>query len=301
MPSDRAGEARFAEILPMPAAGEAPFAESPVFTAFSLAHALPFRAYRREAKPSQNDGSHRKEDAVNGYHGETSGGDFESDYEDEAFADQEYGLSYEADYEGDFEGDFGQGEGPFNEEEEIEMAAELLAVSGEGELDQFLGNLVRRVGKAAGQIIRSPTGKALTGLLRQAAKKALPLAGKAVGTYFGGSTGGNIGSQVGNIAGQVFGLEVEGMSPEDQELQVARRFVRLAGDAANQIAQAPPSTPPQQAARAALVAAARQHAPGLLSGGAGAAAGTRGGVAGTRRRQSGRWIRRGRNIVLLGV
>jgi hypothetical protein len=231
---------------------------------------------------------------VNGYHGETSGGDYESDYEDEAFADQEYGLSYEADYEGDFEGDFGQGEGPFNEEQEIEMAAELLAVSGDQELDQFLGNLVRRVGKAAGQIIRSPTGKALTGLLRQAAKKALPLAGKAVGTYFGGSTGGN-------IAGQVFGLEVEGMSPEDQELQVARRFVRLAGDAANQIAQAPPSTPPQQAARAALVAAARQHAPGLLSGGAGAAAGTREGVAGARRRQSGRWIRRGRNIVLLGV
>ena len=236
---------------------------------------------------------------MNGYYGETSGGDFESDYEDEAFADQEYGQSYEGDYEGDFEGDFGQGEGPFNEEEEIEMAAELLAVSGEQELDQFLGKLVRRVGKAAGQIIRSPTGKALTGLLRQAAKKALPLAGRAVGTYFGGPAGGNIGSQVGNVAGQVFGLEVEGMSPEDQELQVARRFVRLAGDAANQIAQAPPSAPPQQAARAALAAAARQHAPGLLSGGAGAAAG--GGMAGAHRRRSGRWIRRGRTILLLGV
>ncbi len=240
---------------------------------------------------------------MNGYHGETWGGDFESDYEDEAFADQEYGQSYEADYEseGDFEGDFGQGEGPFNEEEEIEMAAELLAVSGEQELDQFLGNLIRRVGKTAGQIIQSPTGKALTGLLRQAAKKALPLAGKAVGTYFGGSAGGNIGSQVGNIAGQVFGLELEGMSPEDQELQVARRFIRLAGDAANQVTQAPPSAPPQQAARAALAAAARQHAPGLLSSGAGASAGARGGMASARRRQSGRWIRRGRNVILLGV
>jgi hypothetical protein len=231
------------------------------------------------------------------------GGDFESDYEDEAFADQEYGQSYEAegDYEGDFEGYFGQGEGPFNEEEEIEMAAELLGVSGDQELDQFLGSLVRRVGKAAGQIIRSPTGKALTGLLKQAAKKALPLAGKAVGTYFGGAAGGNIGSQAGNLAGQVFGLEVEGMSPEDQELQMARRFVRLAGDAVNKAAQAPPSAPPQQAARAALAAAARQHAPGLLSGGAGATAGARGGMAGTRRRQSGRWIRRGRKIILLGV
>lgn len=257
---------------------------------------------------------------MNGYQGETFGGNFESDYEDEAFADQEYGQSYEADFEGDsegdfegdFEGGFGQGEGPFNEEEEIEMAAELLAVSGEQELDQFLGKLVRRVGSAAGQIIRSPHGKALTGLLRQAAKKALPLAGRAVGTYFGGPAGGNIGSQVGNVAGQVFGLEVEGMSAEDQELQVARRFVRLAGDAANQVAQAPPSAPPQQAARAALAAAARQHAPGLLSGGGGAPAGARGGMAntrggmaggmaGARRRPSGRWIRRGRNIILLGV
>ncbi len=238
---------------------------------------------------------------MNGYHGETWGGDFESDYEDEAFADQEYGQSYEGDYEGDFEGDFGQGEGLFNEEEEIELAAELLAVSGERELDKFLGKLIRRVGKAAGQIIRSPTGQALTGLLKQTAKQALPLAGRAVGTYFGGEKGGNIGSQVGDVAGQVFGLEVEGMSPEDQELQVARRFVRLAGDAANEVAQAPPSAPPQQAARAALVAAARQHAPGLLSGGTGAAAGTHGGMAGARRRQSGRWFRQGRNIILLGV
>lgn len=247
---------------------------------------------------------------MNGYHGETFG--FESDYEEEAFADQEYGQSYEADYEGnyegDFESDFGQGEGPFNEEEEIEMAAELLAVSGERELDQFLGKLIRRVGKAAGQIIRSPTGQALTGLLKQTAKQALPLAGRAVGTYFGGAAGGNVGSQVGDAAGQIFGLEVEGMSPEDQELQVARRFVRLAGDAANEVAQAPPSAPPQQAARAALVTAARQHAPGLLSGGAGVAAGarggmtdTRGGMAGARRRQSGRWFRQGRNIILLGA
>lgn len=231
---------------------------------------------------------------MNGYHGETLGGAFESDYESEMFADQEYGAEGEADYEGDL----GQGEGPFNEEEEIELAAELLAVSEEQELDQFLGKLIRRVGQAAGQIIRSPTGKALTGLLKQTAKKALPLAGRAVGSYFGGAKGGDIGSQVGNVAGQVFGLELEGMSPEDQELQVARRFVRLAADAANEVAQAPPTAPPQQAARTALVAAARQHAPGLLKRGFGAAP-AGGGMAGARRRQSGRWIRRGRKIILL--
>jgi hypothetical protein len=236
---------------------------------------------------------------VNGYHGETLGGDFESDYEDEAFADQEYGFQgeadYEGDYEGDFESDFGQGEGPFNEEEEIEMAAELLAVSGDQELDQFLGKLIRRASRAVGQIIRSPTGKAVVGLLKQTAQKALPLVHQAVGTYLGGPGGDDTGSQAGDVAGEIFGLEVEGMSPEDQELQVARRFVRLAGETASQAAQAPPTAPPHQVARAALVDAARQHAPGLLS------SGTETSRAGSRRSQSGRWIRRGRNIILFGV
>lgn len=235
---------------------------------------------------------------MNGYYGETSG-DFEGDYEEEAFADHEYGQSYEgdyeSDYEGDFEGDFGQGEGPFNEEEEIEMAAELLAVSEERELDQFLGKLIRRAGRAVGKLIRSPTGQALTGLLKQTAQQALPMVRQAVGAYLGGPTGGDTGSQPGNVAGEIFGLEVEGMSPEDQELQVAQRFVRLAGETASQAAQAPPTVPPQQAARAALVNAARQHAPGLLSSGAGASR------AGSRGSQSGRWVRQGRKIILFGV
>jgi hypothetical protein len=249
---------------------------------------------------------------------------FESDYEgEEEYSDMEAG-DYEGDfesetewgYQGEGEGSFGDGEGPFSEEEEIEMAAELLSLSDEGELDQFLGNLIRRAGKAAGQFIRSPVGKALGGLLRQAAKKALPMAGKAVGTYFGGPAGGALGSKLATAGGQIFGLEIEGMSGEDQELQVAQRFVRLAGDAASKAAQVPPGASPQQAARKALAAAARQHAPGLLRSGNGNSHGAAfggtgarssagfGGAAsgaGAQRRRSGRWIRRGNKIVLLGV
>ena len=244
---------------------------------------------------------------MNGLNEEIFGGQYEGDFEGE-YPDMEAG-----DYEGDFEGEsewgyeagemgFGEGEGPFSEEDEIEMAAELLSISEQGELDQFLGNLIKKAGRAAGKFIRSPTGQALGGLLKKAAKQALPMVGKAVGSYFGGPAGGAIGSKVATAGGQIFGLEVEGMSAEDQELQVARRFVRLAGDAATKAAQAPASGPPQQAARAALAAAARTHAPGLLrggGGGAGMASGLR--QPGARRGRSGRWIRRGNKIILLGA
>lgn len=247
---------------------------------------------------------------------------FESDYEGGYEGEEEYSDMEAGDYEGDFESDmewgyqgeeegvFGEGEGPFSEEEEIEMAAELLSLSQDQEIDQFLGKLVRRAGQAAGRFISSPTGKALGGLLRQAAKKALPVVGGAVGGYFGGPLGASIGSKVASAGGQIFGLEVEGLSGEDQEFQVARRFVRLAGDAATKAAQIPAGGSPQQAARTALAAAARTHAPGLLRAGGRRAAGGFGGRAagmaqgiGGRpgRRNSGRWIRRGNKIVLLGV
>jgi hypothetical protein len=232
---------------------------------------------------------------------------FESDYESEGeFSDMEAG-DYESDYEADYEGEWGyQGEGPFNEEQELELAAELLGVSEEAELDQFLGKLFKRLAPAVGGIIGSPSGQALKGLLKNTAKKGLPMLGRAVGGYFGGAKGGDIGADVGSLAGRVFGLELEGMSPEDQELQVAKQFVRLAGDAIAKAGQAPSGAAPQQVARTALASAARQHAPGLLRNGGGAAPGAGfGGAAGARvprgRKRTGRWIRRGNKIVLFGV
>ena len=128
-------------------------------------------------------------------------------------------------------------------------------VTDEQELDQFLGKLISKVSRTAGSIIRSSAGKALGGILKGAAKKALPIAGPAVGTYFGGPAGGAIGGKLASAAGRIFGLELEGMSGEDQEFEVARRFVRLAASAAQKAA----------AARSAVAAAARRHAPGLLS------------------------------------
>ena len=230
--------------------------------------------------------------------GDYEGGDYEAgDYESDYESDQEWG------YQG--EGEEGFGEGPLSDEEEIEMAAELLSLSQEGEFGKFFGKLLNRVKQVTGLPVPPTTKQALGGFLRKAAQKVLPQAG-AVGTFLGGPAGGAIGSKIASAAGQIFGLEVEGMSPEDQDLQVAKQYVRLASDAAAKAAQAPVGVPPQQAARAALAAAARQHAPGLLrNGGAGPDAGSGGAGMGAGfggpRRQSGRWIRRGNKIVLLGV
>jgi hypothetical protein len=55
--------------------------------------------------------------------------------------------------------------GPFSEAEEIEMAAELLSVSSDAELDQFLGNLIKTAGRVSrsATAIQSPTSGVLGG------------------------------------------------------------------------------------------------------------------------------------------
>lgn len=185
-------------------------------------------------------------------------------------------------------------ESPFDEAEEMELAAELLGMTDEAELDQFLGKLIRRAGRAAGKFISSPAGRALGGILKGAARKALPIVGSALGTAIGGPAGGAIGGKLASTAGKIFGLELEGLSPEDQEFETARRFVRFAGAAAKHTALASPHVSPQQAVQTAVAAAARRLAPGLLSKPASSISPTTLG-----RGRSGRWIRRGRHIVVL--
>jgi hypothetical protein len=209
----------------------------------------------------------------------------------DALESEQFEYAFEEEAELDGEADT---ESPFNETDEMELAASLLEVSDEAELDQFLGNLIKKAGSAVGQFVRSPTGRALGGILKGAARKALPIAGRAIGSYFGGPTGGAIGGRLASTAGKLFGLELEGLSGEDQEFEVAKRFVRFAGTAAKKAATTPPTVAPQAAARSAVVAAARRFAPGLVRGGSSAV----GPVAGRLGRR-GRWVRRGRNIIIV--
>ena len=201
---------------------------------------------------------------------------------------------------GETNGEYGAtyGEGPFSEADEMELAAQMLEVTDEAELDQFLGGLLSKATKAVGGFLKSPVGRSLGGMLKGVAKKALPMVGGALGSFIPiPGVGTALGSALGQAAGSMFGLELEGMSPEDQEFEVARRFVRLAGTAAQQAAQTPPSTPPAAAAQAALAAAAQQHAPGLVGG----AVAPTGPVAPGAVGRTGRWVRRGRKIIILGV
>jgi hypothetical protein len=193
-----------------------------------------------------------------GYLGEdeTSLGEaFEQGFLGEA---QETGEAFEQGFLGETE------RGVFDEVQEMELAAELLEVNNEDELEYFLGKLVKSAGRALGGIARGPIGKALGPILKKVAKTALPLAGAALGNLVLPGVGGAIGGKLASAAGGMFGLELEGLSPQDREFEVARRFVRFAGAATQRAMRTPPSVTPRRAVRTAVATAARRHAPGLL-------------------------------------
>jgi len=222
-------------------------------------------------------------------------------------------FGQEMGYEGE-QFEFGQGEwsgegGLLSEALEMELATELLSVTNEAELEQFLGNFLRKAASAVGSAIKSPIGQAVGGVLKGVAKRALPLAGGALGAFVGGPLGARIGSGLASAAGSALGLEAEGeLSGEDREFDGARTFVKLAADTVNRAAQARGGDPRQIAMQAAT-AAARQHAPGLLGinpqqagqGQAGSGFGSGFGAAGAQRGATGRWVRQGRRIVLYGA
>jgi uncharacterized protein (DUF697 family) len=183
------------------------------------------------------------------------------------------------------------GGGGLGETDEMELAAELLEVRDEQELDRFLGNLIKKVGNAVGAAVGSPIGRAVGGTLKGVLKTALPVAGGALGTLVAGPFGTAIGSSLASTAGSALGLELEGLSQEDREFEAARQFVRFAGEAVINAARSS-SSDPVAAAQSATMIAARKHAPGLLRDP---------GSSGSARRAGpgGRWIRRGRNILVV--
>ena len=184
----------------------------------------------------------------------------------------------------------GEDEGVFNESEVTQLASELMEVANEAEMEQFLGDLIKKAGRAAGGFIKSPAGQALGGILKSAAKKALPIAGGALGGFFGGPAGAAIGSKVASFAGDRLGLEAE---YEESEFETAKSFVRMAADAAKSVASAPASSNPRAAATAAVAQAAKSHLPALLAAG--------GATSSASGRSQGQWIRRGTRVILLGV
>ncbi|MEC5161056.1 MULTISPECIES: hypothetical protein [unclassified Janthinobacterium] len=187
-------------------------------------------------------------------------------------------------------------ESPFSEAEEMELAMELLSVASEAELDQFLGKMfkgiwkgVKKVGSFVGKV-----AKPLGGALKAIAKQALPLVGGALGSMIPiPGVGTALGSALGSAVSQALEVELEGMDYEQREMEMARRFVRIAGSAARLAADGDGSP---SALRDALAQAVRRHVPDAAA----AHMQTGGEQEGEDETQSGRWRRRGNNIVVMG-
>ncbi len=230
-------------------------------------------------------------------------------------------------YEYEQEGEYGE----LGSEMETELAAELLEINNEQELEQFLGDIV----KSVGSFIKSPIGQAVGGVLKQVAKTALPAVGGALGSFVAPGIGTAIGSQLGQMAGSALGeYEVAG----EQEFEVAKKVVQLAQTAAQHAATAPPDMPPQAVAEQAVAHAAQELMPEIHLDGGGHEMeqeyghGRRGSRSGSRSRSrsrsggygtygvygggydrndgdyddgprpyTGRWVRRGGRIILFGV
>lgn len=199
--------------------------------------------------------------------------------------DMEFGINQENNFEFEFESEYNnefEMNNEFNNEEEYaqefameadnevltnEMALELMGVANEEELNYFLGKLISKAAKGISNFAKSPVGKALGGVLKTAAKSALPILGTAAGGFIGGPIGAKIGGQLASGAGKLFGLEMEGMSAEDREFEMARAYVRFANNAArnaSHLYRKNPRVAPRMVARTSVNNAARRYAPGLL-------------------------------------
>ncbi|WP_146904082.1 hypothetical protein [Adhaeribacter aerolatus] len=233
---------------------------------------------------------------------------------------QEFSPELENEYTGELAGNL-----------EMELTNELLTVTNEQELNQFVGNLLA---KAASGFVQSPTGQSVGRFLVNFGKNTLPQvaanlggqaggalgarAGKAFTNRFGGGIVGQAlsgglkqggaylgkqgGAWLGNKAGnwvaskaqRVFNLEFEGLSPEDREYEIARSYVQFASEIARRASAAARNNPRvrlSNLSRQIIPQAAQLYAPGLISGGDGAAS-----IVGLRRR--GTWERRGKSIIL---
>ena len=147
--------------------------------------------------------------------------------------------------------------GPFSEAEEEALAMELLSVASEEELDQFLGKLFSGAWKGLKKI-----AKPLGSVLKSVAKTALPFVGGALGSFIPiPGVGTMIGRTIGSMAANALEMETAGLDGAERDLAMARRFVRIAGTAAQQAAQASPGTSPQAAAYLAARDAVRYHLP----------------------------------------
>jgi hypothetical protein len=152
----------------------------------------------------------------------------------------------------------------FGEDDEVELASEFLEIANDRDLDHFVGELTDRASSTMGADLDGPVERDLGDIFKNIAKVVLPLAGGALGFFAGGPPGAALGSGLASTVGHALGLELEGLSPEDSEFEVAKQFVRFAGAAVKNAHDTGPTGDPAKQAHDAAMEAARTHAPGLI-------------------------------------
>jgi hypothetical protein len=149
---------------------------------------------------------------------------------------------------------------------DIELSSRLLDVTNEAELGGFLRRLVGEVAQRTGSQLTPDAARGLVARLAQTAVQTVPTLNAVIGA--GGPAGTWQRESPVTVASRVFGLELEGLSAEDRDYEIARQFVRFA-----------------QATAEATTEATGRHPSAH-------------GPVGTA--PSGRWVRRGNTIVLIG-
>lgn len=140
----------------------------------------------------------------------------------------------------------------FNNIDAMSLAIDLLEVNTKPQLNPAVRRIVRRATQVIGRPLSNPVAMALSNLLETAVRVALP--DKGTGLAAAGSRA--------PAKARFFGLELEGLSPEDQEFETAKAFVRFAGEAVRRATSVPDQVPPRRAALMAAMQSARWLAPG---------------------------------------
>ena len=139
------------------------------------------------------------------------------------------------------------------ESRNVELAAELLDVTNQAELEGFLRRVVAATARRVGGRLPAGTGRSLVAQLGRTAERTLP----TLATLLGDPLGPGAGPPAAQTAARVYGLELEGMSAEDRDYEIARQFLRFAQSATARAATTSASP------TAAVAGAAREFAPGL--------------------------------------
>lgn len=147
-----------------------------------------------------------------------------------------------------------------DEAAEIAQASALLDVTNEAELASFLRALVDVIARQSGGRLPADRSRRLVAVMKRTAEQTLP----TLAPFAPIGRDAAAGASPVATAARVYGLELEGLSAEDRDYEIARQFIRLVRAATHRAANLPSRLPTPDAVGPAVAGAAREFAPGLL-------------------------------------